>query len=57
MASNYTFDDSAVLRESEYIMDENPFQIDTGSAAEMSVENTILHAVLHAMKIQHDCDH
>ena len=44
-ARNDTFDDSEVLCESEYVMYENPFQIDIRSAAEMSVENTILHAV------------
>ena len=53
-ARNDTFDDSEVLCESEYVMYENPFQIDIRSAAEMSVENTILHAVLNAMKIQQE---
>ncbi|KAL5497095.1 hypothetical protein EMCRGX_G013500 [Ephydatia muelleri] len=53
-ATNDAFDDSEVLCESEYVMYENPFQIDIRSAAEMSVENTILHAVLNAMKIQQE---
>ena len=59
-ARNDTFDDSEVLCKSEYVMSlslvmyENPFQIDIRSAAEMSVENTILHAVLNAMKIQQE---
>ena len=38
-----TFDDSEVLCESEYVMYENPFQIDI-----------ILHAALNAMKIQQE---
>ena len=50
-ARNDTFDDSEVLCESEYVMYENPFQIDIRSAAEMS---TVLHAVLNAMKIQQE---
>ena len=35
-------------------MDESPIQNNTGSGEDMSVENTILHAVLHAMKMQQD---
>ena len=52
--SSDTYDDSDVLRESEYMMDENPIQNNTGSGEEMNVENTILHVVLHAMKMQQD---
>ena len=53
-ARNDTFDDSEVLSESEYVMYENSFQIHIRSAAEMSVDNTIMRAVLNVMKVQQE---